>query len=112
MAGASRHGGLPQWRASGGGDPGWCRRLTEVGEGSLNGCLRPQKAQGFPGRVNQARTNVNASVGRAEPHWGAHLKKGRAATVTHDYKRHGTTTLFAAIKEYIAVHNHDPTPSR
>ncbi|MCR8825516.1 IS630 family transposase, partial [Pseudosulfitobacter koreensis] len=25
------------------------------------------------------------------------LKKGRAATVTHDYKRHGTTTLFAAL---------------
>jgi hypothetical protein len=25
------------------------------------------------------------------------LKKGRAATMTHDYKRHGTTTLFAAL---------------
>lgn len=25
------------------------------------------------------------------------LKKGRAATRTHDYKRHGTTTLFAAL---------------
>ena len=25
------------------------------------------------------------------------LKRGRAATVTHDYKRHGTTTLFAAL---------------
>jgi hypothetical protein len=24
------------------------------------------------------------------------MKKGRAATITHDYKRHGTTTLFAA----------------
>ena len=24
------------------------------------------------------------------------LKKGRAGTMTHDYKRHGTTTLFAA----------------
>ncbi len=24
-------------------------------------------------------------------------KKGRAATMTHDYKRHGTTTLFAAL---------------
>ena len=25
------------------------------------------------------------------------LKKGRVATMTHDYKRHGTTTLFAAL---------------
>jgi DDE superfamily endonuclease len=25
------------------------------------------------------------------------LKKGRAATMTHDYKRNGTTTLFAAL---------------
>lgn len=28
---------------------------------------------------------------------GLPLKKGRAATFTHDYKRHGTTTLFAAL---------------
>ena len=28
---------------------------------------------------------------------GLPLKKGRAATYTHDYKRHGTTTLFAAL---------------
>ena len=25
------------------------------------------------------------------------MKPGRAATMTHDYKRHGTTTLFAAL---------------
>jgi hypothetical protein len=25
------------------------------------------------------------------------LKKGRLGTMTHDYKRHGTTTLFAAL---------------
>ena len=25
------------------------------------------------------------------------MKKGRGATMTHDYKRHGTTTLFAAL---------------
>jgi len=25
------------------------------------------------------------------------MKPGRAGTVTHDYKRHGTTTLFAAL---------------
>ena len=25
------------------------------------------------------------------------MKQGRPGTVTHDYKRHGTTTLFAAL---------------
>jgi hypothetical protein len=25
------------------------------------------------------------------------MKKGRAGTMTHDHKRHGTTTLFAAL---------------
>ena len=25
------------------------------------------------------------------------MKRGRAGTMTHDYKRHGTTTLFAAL---------------
>ena len=25
------------------------------------------------------------------------MKKGRAGTMTHDYMRHGTTTLFAAL---------------
>jgi hypothetical protein len=25
------------------------------------------------------------------------MKKGRAGTMIHDYKRHGTTTLFAAL---------------
>ena len=28
---------------------------------------------------------------------GLPMKKGRAATMTHDYKRNGTTTLFAAL---------------
>src|ERR1700679_3701321 len=32
---------------------------------------------------------------RTQP--GLPMKKGRAATMTHDYKRHGTTTLFAAL---------------
>jgi len=43
------------------------------------------------------------------------LKKGRAGTMTHDYKRHGTTTLFAAldvltgkvIGKCFARHRHD-----
>jgi hypothetical protein len=33
---------------------------------------------------------------RTQP--GLPMKKGRAGTMTHDYKRHGTTTLFAALK--------------
>ena len=32
---------------------------------------------------------------RSQP--GLPMKKGRAGTMTHDYKRHGTTTLFAAL---------------
>ena len=32
-----------------------------------------------------------------EPAEGLPLKKGRASTMTHDYVRHGTTTLFAAL---------------
>src|ERR1700747_441473 len=31
------------------------------------------------------------------PQRGLPMKKGRAGTMTHDYKRHGTTTLFAAL---------------
>jgi hypothetical protein len=32
---------------------------------------------------------------RTQP--GLPLKKGRGATMTHDYKRHGTRTLFATL---------------
>ena len=35
------------------------------------------------------------ALDRTQP--GLPLKKGRAATMTHDYKRNGTTTLFAAM---------------
>ena len=43
------------------------------------------------------------------------MKKGRAGTMTHDYKRHGTTTLFAALNVLTGVvigqclprHRHD-----
>ena len=35
------------------------------------------------------------ALDRTQP--GLSLKKGRAQTMTHDYKRHGTTTLFAAL---------------
>src|SRR4051794_20024570 len=35
------------------------------------------------------------ALDRTQP--GLPMKPGRAATMTHDYKRHGTTTLFAAL---------------
>ena len=35
------------------------------------------------------------ALNRTQP--GLPMKRGRAGTLTHDYKRHGTTTLFAAL---------------
>jgi hypothetical protein len=35
------------------------------------------------------------ALDRTQP--GLPMKKGRAGTMIHDYKRHGTTTLFAAL---------------
>ena len=35
------------------------------------------------------------ALDRTQP--GLPTKKGRAGTITHDYKRHGVTTLFAAL---------------
>ncbi len=37
----------------------------------------------------------NQALDRTQP--GLPLKKGRGATMTHDYKRNGTATLFAAL---------------
>ena len=38
---------------------------------------------------------TNEIMRRTQP--GLPLKKGRLGTMTHDYKRHGTTTLFAEL---------------
>ncbi len=38
------------------------------------------------------------------------MKKGRAGTMTHDYKRHGTTTLFAALDIATGEVVHDCMP--
>jgi transposase len=40
------------------------------------------------------KTSIQA-LDRTQP--GLPMKKGRGQTMTHDYKRHGTTTLFAAL---------------
>jgi transposase len=41
-----------------------------------------------------AKSQIQA-LDRTQP--GLPMKKGRAGTITHDYKRHGVTTLFAAL---------------
>ena len=54
------------------------------------------------------------ALDRTQP--GLPMKKGRAGTMTHDYKRNGTTTLFAAldilkgevIGQCMARHRHQP----
>jgi hypothetical protein len=40
------------------------------------------------------KTSIQA-LDRTQP--GLPLKKGRCGTITHDYKRNGTSTLFAAL---------------
>jgi transposase len=48
------------------------------------------------------------ALDRTQP--GLPLKKGRAGTMTHDYKRHGTTTLFAALDVATGEIFHDCMP--
>jgi hypothetical protein len=45
---------------------------------------------------------------RTQP--GLPLKNGRAATMTHDYNRHGVTTLYAAmaVKSGLVIGDHQP----
>jgi transposase len=48
------------------------------------------------------------ALDRTQP--GLPLKKGRAGTFTHDYKRHGTTTLFAALNVASGTIHHECLP--
>ena len=48
------------------------------------------------------------ALNRTQP--GLPLKKGRAGTMTHDYERHGTTTLFAALDVATGHIEHDCLP--
>lgn len=48
------------------------------------------------------------ALDRTQP--GLPLKKGRAGTFTHDYKRHGTTTLFAALNVATGDVQHECRP--
>ena len=69
-------------------DPKFVEKLTDVVGLYLN---PPQKALVL---CVDEKSQIQA-LDRTQP--GLPLKKGRCGTRTHDYKRHGTTTLFAAL---------------
>lgn len=70
-------------------DPRFLEKLTDVVGLYLN---PPQKAMVI---CVDEKSQIQA-LDRTQP--GLPLKKGRCGTLTHDYKRHGTTTLFAALE--------------
>ena len=70
-------------------DPKFLEKLTDVVGLYLN---PPDKALVLS--VDE-KSQIQA-LDRTQP--GLPLKKGRCGTMTHDYKRHGTTTLFAALE--------------
>ena len=70
-------------------DPRFLEKLTDVVGLYLN---PPQKALVL---CVDEKSQIQA-LDRTQP--GLPLKKGRCGTMTHDYKRHGTTTLFAALE--------------
>jgi len=69
-------------------DPNFLEKLTDVVGLYLN---PPQKAVVI---CVDEKSQIQA-LDRTQP--GLPLKKGRCGTYTHDYKRNGTTTLFAAL---------------
>jgi transposase len=69
-------------------DPQFLEKLTDVVGLYLN---PPQKAVIL---CVDEKSQIQA-LDRTQP--GLPLKKGRCGTMTHDYKRNGTTTLFAAL---------------
>ena len=69
-------------------DPQFAEKLEDIVGLYLNA---PQRAIVFS--VDE-KSQIQA-LDRTQP--GLPMKKGRAGTMTHDYKRHGTTTLFAAL---------------
>jgi transposase len=69
-------------------DPQFVEKLTDVVGLYLN---PPDKALVI---CVDEKSQIQA-LDRSQP--GLPMKKGRCGTMTHDYKRHGTTTLFAAL---------------
>lgn len=70
-------------------DPKFLEKLTDVVGGYLT---PPQNAVVL---CVDEKSQIQA-LDRTQP--GLPLKPGRCGTFTHDYKRHGTTTLFAALE--------------
>jgi transposase len=70
------------------GDPLFVEKLTDVAGLYI---APPEKAMVF---CVDEKSQIQA-LDRTQP--GLPMKKGRAGTMTHDYKRNGTTTLFAAL---------------
>jgi transposase/transcriptional regulator with XRE-family HTH domain len=70
-------------------DPKFLEKLTDVVGLYLN---PPDKALVL---CVDEKSQIQA-LERTQP--GLPMKKGRCGTMTHDYKRHGTTTLFAALE--------------
>lgn len=70
-------------------DPKFLEKLTDVVGLYLN---PPQKALVL---CVDEKSQIQA-LNRTQP--GLPIKKGRCGTMTHDYKRNGTTTLFAALE--------------
>src|SRR5216684_20083 len=70
-------------------DPHFVEKLTDVVALYLN---PPQKAIVL---CVDEKSQIQA-LDRTQP--GLPMKKGRCGTMTHDYKRNGTTTLFAALE--------------
>lgn len=70
-------------------DPRFLEKLTDVVGLYLN---PPEKAVVL---CVDEKSQIQA-LDRTQP--GLPMKKGRCGTMTHDYKRHGTTTLFAALE--------------
>ena len=70
-------------------DPNFLQKLTDVLGLYLN---PPEKALVL---CVDEKSQIQA-LDRTQP--GLPLKKGRCGTMTHDYKRNGTTTLFAALE--------------
>ena len=82
-------------------DPRLVEKLNDVVGVYLN---PPDNAVAF---AFDEKSQIQA-LDRTQP--GLPLKRGRAGTMTHDYKRHGTTTLFAALDVATGHVIHDCMP--
>jgi transposase len=69
-------------------DPDFAKKVADIVGLYLD---PPEKAMAL---AVDEKSQIQA-LDRTQP--GLPIKKGRAGTMTHDYKRHGTTTLFAAL---------------